>query len=429
MMRKHLVIFTMAVISTLSMSFAENSTENPDPHSVLYELHFQKGMAHDARGERELARSRFLLTIYLHPDHPGANYQLGVMAYSDNNNSAVISFLKRASGEMADNIELFYWLGKAYWNKGLAEGAIHSYRKAVNLDPDDENPFSLYALENLAEVYTRTERLTESMAAYQAALMRETREEWIDKIKNQIAELHLTMGTYLDDGNTRYNDLGEAIGGIGDGDMHTNRYFEIARHTTDPIKEASYYRKAIKADPGMYQSYFNLGWALTKSGKYQQAIPAFLRSDEVWRQDEGSNPHGTPKIDAHAFLALCYVERGEPQKALDLAEIALRMAPNDYYARLYKAQALTKLGRIQEGVPILEGLVAANPDEAEALYALYEVYRAASQPKLAFAALSQAVHAQVDEQKKTRWEEELSVLDYIHDSSHPKQRKEKNHEK
>ncbi len=80
-------------------------------------------------------------------------------------------------------------------------------------------------------------------------------------------------------------------------------------------------------------------------------------------------------------------------------------------------------------VPILEGLVAANPDEAEALYALYEVYRAASQPKLAFAALSQAVHAQVDGQKKTRWEEELSALDYIHDSSHPLQRKEKNHEK
>ena len=62
---------------------------------------------------------------------------------------------------------------------------------------------------------------------------------WISKIRDQIAELHLTMGTYQDDGNTRYNEKGEAIGGIGNGDMRTNRYFEIARHTTDPVKEAT----------------------------------------------------------------------------------------------------------------------------------------------------------------------------------------------
>ena len=182
------------------------------------------------------------------------------------------------------------------------KGAIENYRKAVALDPQNENRFSLYALENLAEVYTRTERLQESMEAYQAALKRETRSGWISKIKDQIAELHLTMGTYQDDGNTRYNEKGEAIGGIGDGDMRTNRYFEIARHTTDPVKEAVYYQKSIEADPGMYQSYFNLGWALTRQRKYAEAVPAFIRSDKVWRQDQNWNPEAIPKIDAHAFL-------------------------------------------------------------------------------------------------------------------------------
>ena len=95
---------------------------------------------------------------------------------------------------MPDEVELYYWLGGAYWKKSRAAGAIESYRKAVALDPQHENLFSLYALENLAEVYTRTERLQESMEAYQAALKRETRGGWISKIKNQIAELHLTMG-------------------------------------------------------------------------------------------------------------------------------------------------------------------------------------------------------------------------------------------
>ena len=104
------------------------------------------------------------------------------------------------------------------------------------------------------------------------------------------------------------------------------------------------------------------------------------------------------------------MELGEPEKALDFAEIALDSAPNYYYGLLYKARALTKLGHSQEAIPILEGLIDTNPDEAEALYALYEGYHAALKPKLALAALYQAVRAQVDSQQKTRWEKELNVL-------------------
>ena len=407
---KDLLILTTITVTTISIGLAQEPMESPELDSKLYELHFEEGKTHSDSGDRTLARKHFLMTIYLHPDHAGANYQLGLMAYSDNNYSAAISFLGRASVEMSDKVELYYWLGGAYWKKSQSEGAIENYRKAVALDPQHENSYSLYALENLAEVYTRTEHLQESMEAYQSALKRETRRGWISKIKDQIAELHLTMGTYQDDGNTKYNEKGEAIGGIGNGDMRTNRYFEIARHTTDPVKEATNYQKSIEADPGMYQSYFNLGWALTRQRKYAEAVPAFIRSDEVWRQDRNWNPEATPKIDAHAFLALCYVELGEPEKALDHAKIALGSAPNYYYGLLYKARALTKLNRPQEAIPILEGLVDTNPDEAEILYALYEGYRAALEPKLALAALHQAVRAQVDSQQKTRWEKEINVL-------------------
>ena len=406
---KYLLILATTVVA-ISIGLAQEPTESPELDSKLYELHFQKGKAHNDNGDRALARKHFLMTIYLHPDHAGANYQLGLMAYSDNNYSAAISFLERASVAMPDKVELYYWLGGAHWKKSRAEGAIENYRKAVALDPQHKNRFSLYALENLAEVYTRTERLQESMDAYEAALKRETRSGGISKIKDQIAELHLTMGTYQDDGNTRYNEKGEAIGGIGNGDMRTNRYFEIARHTTDPVKEAINYRKSIEADPGMYQSYFNLGWALTRQRKYAEAVPAFIRSDEIWRQDRNWNPKAIPKVDAHAFLALCYVELGEPEKALDYAKIALGSAPNYYYGLLYKARALTKLDQPQEAIPILEGLVDANPDEAETLYALYEGYRAALEPKLALAALHQAVRAQADSQQKTRWQKEINVL-------------------
>ena len=59
----------------------------------------------------------------------------------------------------------------------------------------------------------------------------------------------------------------------------------------------------------------------------------------------------------------------------------------------------------------MEGIVDANPDEAETLYALREGYRVASKPQLARAALHQAVHNQVDKHKKTCWEEQLNSVD------------------
>ena len=165
---KYLLILMTITIATISVGLAQEPAENSELDSKLYELHFQKGKAYNDNGDRELARKHFLMTIYLHPDHAGANYQLGLMAYSDNNYSAAISFLERASVEMSDKIELYYWLGGAYWKKGIAESAIKNYRKAVALDPQHEHLFSLYALENLAEVYTRTEHLQESSESLQS---------------------------------------------------------------------------------------------------------------------------------------------------------------------------------------------------------------------------------------------------------------------
>ena len=64
---------------------------------------------------------------------------------------------------------------------------------------------------------------------------------------------------------------------------------------------------------------------------------------------------------------------------------------------------MTLLGRIQDGRPIQEGLVDANPEEAFAMYTLYENYREASKLELACAALNQAIHTQTGAQKKIHY--------------------------
>ena len=68
------------------------------------------------------------------------------------------------------------------------------------------------------------------------------------------------------------------------------------------------------------------------------------------------------------------------------------------------------LGRVQEGRPIFEGLVDANPEEAFAMYILYEDYHEVEKLELACVTLNQAIHTQADEQKKIRWEEEFLTV-------------------
>lgn len=303
-----------------------------------------------------------------------ALYEKGKQALSSSRYIESTRYLNRAIVAGRQDVELLYWLGMAYWNRKMADSASRAYRQAIALDPDGDSEWSLYALENLAMVYGRNDRLPESEAAYRSSLAREVRPEWILKIRNQHAELALAMGTFTPDESTVYNDNGEVTGGVGPGDMHTNRNFEIARHTSDPVKEERYYRLAITTDPTMYQSYFNLGLALVHQGRPATALEWLARSDSVWKADSDYNPMGIDKSDAHAFMAKCYLELGDLQAAANHADKAVATGDGDFWARLYSMHVRVARGKAAEALPILEGMLIDNPEHAELLDILSEAY-------------------------------------------------------
>jgi protein O-mannosyl-transferase len=74
---------------------------------------------------------------------------------------------------------------------------------------------------------------------------------------------------------------------------------------------------SLKRDFG--PAFFNLGFALAKSGKPREAIPAF---EEAIRQ----NPE---KIDSYVLLADLHWQLGEPAPAVELANLAERLDPAD----------------------------------------------------------------------------------------------------
>jgi len=61
---KYLLILMTITAAAISIGLAHEPTESPELDSKLYELHFQKGRAHNDNGDRALARKHFLMTIY-----------------------------------------------------------------------------------------------------------------------------------------------------------------------------------------------------------------------------------------------------------------------------------------------------------------------------------------------------------------------------
>lgn len=324
-------------------------------------------------------------------------YESGLEALSANRYIESIGFLNQATRAGHQDVEIWYWLGVAYWNREMADSAIHAYRQAIALDPEGHSEWSLFALENLSTVYTRADRLSESRDAFLAAKARDTRPEWILKIRNQLAELALAMGSFTPDESTVFNDRNEVIGGVGPGDMRTNRAFEIARHTNDPEKEERYYRLAIETDPTMYQSYFNLGLALVRQGRPDSALKWLARSDSVWKEDADYNPGKIDKSDAFGFMALCYLELGALEEAASHGRRGVETGDGNFWARLYSLRVQVATGDAALALPMLSGLLTANPEHAEVLHALSEAYAALDQHELADDALLQAIEVIPDD--------------------------------
>lgn len=111
-------------------------------------------------------------------------------------------------------------------------------------------------------------------------------------------------------------------------------------------------RRLAKA-PNDLEAHSNLGFALYRSGKFQEAKQAFQAALQVY-PDEG---------DILANMANMLVERSVPEEALLLAERLLKLRPDHVVPWLLKGMSLHQLWRHDEGLAAAEKAVelAENP--------------------------------------------------------------------
>ncbi|MBU24210.1 MAG: hypothetical protein CL476_14075 [Acidobacteria bacterium] len=305
-----------------------------------------------------------------------------------------VASLETATRLSREAPDAYYLLGAAYWGEDRsypisADKAIAALRRAVELDPD--GAMGQLALEHLATVYLRNERMPEARRAYQQLLARETREQMVMIYLTRIDEIDLDTGRYVPTAENPRNALGEVTGGVGPLRMHTNQYFEKGRHTWDLVKHVNYFTRAIEADPTLFQAYNNLGVALMHLGRCREAVVQFDRAQQMWNTLQP--PSVGPYPDPHVWRLRCYIELGDLEKAAVDYEALKTIDEYNFFATLYTIRLAIAAGQAEDAIAPLEQALSEDPDNIEVLQTLGQAYAAVGRIDDAARVLSDALAA------------------------------------
>ena len=116
-----------------------------------------------------------------------------------------------------------------------------------------------------------------------------------------------------------------------------NDFYHDQRYPDAEIK----YRKALEQDQQLIQGHFNLGNALYRQGKYDEAVRAYDAARQVTTE---------PKTRANAAYNIgnAWMKAQQPQKAIQSYVDGLKLNPDDQEAKYNLSAALRMLQQQQQ---------------------------------------------------------------------------------
>lgn len=131
------------------------------------------------------------------------------------------------------------------------------------------------------------------------------------------------------------------------------------------------YREALKADENRQDALLGLGRAYREKGDSDQALTVFTKLIEL----NEDNPYAEVdlRLEAiHYYLGEIYLERNEPDKAVEELEAALTIEPTDADALYLLGNALRAQGEYETAVTVYRLATAFVPDFREAYEGMAE---------------------------------------------------------
>jgi len=142
----------------------------------------------------------------------------------------------------------------------------------------------------------------------------------------------------------------------------------------DPLeKELEMYRLALEILPTFQRARNNLGVALRRRGRIDEAIEQYKLAI---KQD--------PKyVEAHSNLGTAYLRQGRTEEALGEYRLAAEHAGPDGYVHERLGATFLRLGRYQDAIKEFRKALSKEPEMADAHYHLGECYRSLGDEKKA----------------------------------------------
>ena len=346
----------------------------------LSEIYTPLGTLYYRAGEIAKADEYLTKAAAAGPNDAQANFYLGLVRYSQNNNEEALKHLRKASTLDATNAEVFYYLGETLARMGKHAEATVEYTKAVQLR---DNYFEAWL--NLGAAEYQLGNYENSVKAYQKAT----------RLKNDNYEAFNNLGdAYRQVGNfnqaeTNYN-LGamfvqrQATFSKDDAaDMYSKAAFSIAKQCEINLKQAKPCRwddavRALESAEKIGASGVdaaNLGWAYYNAaradiaaGRAEQARPKLEKAK--LNLQKAATGNSTFVSGPMLNLGMALTDLGEYPAAIDVLKKVIDKEPKWVFAINELGMAYFKQGNFKEAASQFKKATEKDDKFAQGYYNL-----------------------------------------------------------
>lgn len=322
----------------------------PNESAIFLEI----GYAQRRLKQNDKAAAALKRSLALNPNSAIANYELGALYNDLGQYREAIPLLNASIANRTDHSDTYEELGFAQRKLGMNNEAIASYRRAIQLDPQNTG-----ALMGLGDAYFYgTKQNREAIAAYLEGLKLSP--------ANYIAA-HNVAYAYNETGN--YN---EAIRWAAEALKHKRDYYQAHAETGYAYLKLGQgdnaiaaYRRALQIKPDHAASHFGIGDVYFEALKdYPMALANYTRGLQY-----------SPDNQAALYRSgWCYNNQQRYQEAITTLTklLEINSQPAHYHREI--AYSYWKSGRTAEAMTTLNRAIQLNRDEAVSYYYLGLIY-------------------------------------------------------
>jgi tetratricopeptide (TPR) repeat protein len=347
------------------------STAEPTPAEVAAS-HDRAGNDYLTGRELDDAEREFQLALAAMPNDPVALAGLGQVAVARGQYEQAVPLLQRATTVPSQMTPAFLALGQAEMATGNMKGAAAAYRQALALDPEnlDARLCLARALSSLGDfdeaegVCRGAVRATGNDPAAQARAYR------------MLGEVYSAQGKTPEAVSTLYR-----ASELAPRDVETARVLgAVAARGQLYAEAAAAYTRVLQLAPLDVEAKKQLGWVNFKLGRYTLAISDYEAvSDSLGLEDRYYLAQSYAKIEkadraaelfrgvaradpvtykgVYCSMAYAYYDANRYQRAIEVVHEGLVADSASACLRFCWGQALDKLGRHEEAIPVFEAVL------------------------------------------------------------------------